>query len=80
MQQQEWKTKGDAKLKLYSISELYWFLSMFLINYNFLKSWTERVTILKSLENVSGALLTHATAQTVADIIIIAFGARNHIY
>ena len=37
MQQQEWKTKGDVKLKLYSISELYWFLSMFLINYNFFK-------------------------------------------
>ena len=35
MQQQKWKTKGDAKLKLYSISELYLFLSMFRINYNF---------------------------------------------
>ena len=35
MQQQKWKTKGDVKLKLYSISELYLFLSMFRINYNF---------------------------------------------
>ena len=37
MQQQKWKTKGDAKLKLYSISELYLFLSMFRINYDFFK-------------------------------------------
>ena len=35
MQQQKWKTKGDVKLKLYSISKLYLFLSMFRINYNF---------------------------------------------
>ena len=35
MQQQKWKTKGDVKLTLYSISELYLFLSMFRINYNF---------------------------------------------
>ena len=35
MQQQKWKTKGDAKLKLYSISELYLFLSMFRIDCNF---------------------------------------------
>ena len=35
MQQQKWKTKGDVKLKLYSMSELYLFLSMFRINYNF---------------------------------------------
>ena len=37
MQQQKWKTKGDVKLKLYSISEFYLFLSMFRINYIFLK-------------------------------------------
>ena len=37
MQQQKWKTKGDVKLKLYSISELYLFLSMFRINYDFFK-------------------------------------------
>ena len=36
--------------------------------------------MLKSLENVSGFLLTHVTAQTVANITIIASGARNHIY
>ena len=53
---------------------------MFRINYSFLKSWIDRVTVLSSLENVSGFLLTHATAQTVATIIIIASGARNHIY
>ena len=35
MQQQKWKTKGDVKLKLYSISELYLFLSKFRIKYNF---------------------------------------------
>ena len=35
MQQQKWKTKGDVKLKVYSMSELYLFLSMFRINYNF---------------------------------------------
>ena len=35
MQQQKWKTKGDVKLKLYSISELYLFLSTFRIHYNF---------------------------------------------
>ena len=35
MQQQKWKTKGEVKLKLYSISELYLFLSMFRINYDF---------------------------------------------
>ena len=80
MQQQKWKTKGDVKLKLYSISELYFFLSMFRINYDFLKSWTDRVTILKSLENVSGSFLTYTTAQTVANTIIIASGTRNHIY
>ena len=33
--QQKWKTKGDVKLKVYSMSELYLFLSMFRINYNF---------------------------------------------
>ena len=37
MQQQKWKTKGDVKLKLYSISELYLCLSMFWINGNFFK-------------------------------------------
>ena len=37
MQQQKWKTKGDVKLKLYSTSEFYLFLSMFRINYIFLK-------------------------------------------
>ena len=35
MQQQKWKTKGDVKLKVYSMSKLYLFLSMFRINYNF---------------------------------------------
>ena len=34
---QNWKTKGDVKLKLYSISELCLFLSMFRINNNFFK-------------------------------------------
>ena len=37
MQQQKWKTKGDVKVKLYSISELYLFLSTFRINYDFFK-------------------------------------------
>ena len=62
-QQQNWKTKGDVKPKLYSISELYLCLSMFWINGNFFKIM-DRLSILKSLENVSGSLLTHATAQT----------------
>ena len=53
---------------------------MFRINYSFLKSWIDWVTVLSSLENVSGSLLTHAIAQTGATIIIIASGARNHIY
>ena len=37
MQQQKWKTKGDVKLKVYSMSELYLFLSMFRINFSFFK-------------------------------------------
>ena len=37
-QQQKWKTKRDVKLKLYSISELYLFPSMFRINYNFFEN------------------------------------------
>ena len=53
---------------------------MFRINYSFFKIVDRPSNILKSLENVSGSLLTHAIAQTVATIIIIASGARNHIY
>ena len=46
----------------------------------FLQSWTDRATILKSVEDVSVFLLTHVTGSTVANIIIIASEARNHIY
>ena len=49
--------------------------------YHLLKSWTDRVTHLRSLQNTSGSLLTtKATPQATGNIIIIEFGASNHIY
>ena len=49
--------------------------------YHLLKSWTDRVTNLGSLENTSRSILTSkVTPQAAGNIIIIGFGASNHRY